>query len=50
MLRSELVKLLNEMPDVMVGDEDANMVLSVQETYYNNANGMHPYIALELEE
>jgi hypothetical protein len=46
MKRSDLVELLNALPDVEVGDMEG-MISSVELSDYNDENGTHPYIHLE---
>jgi hypothetical protein len=50
MKRSDLVELLNALPDVEVGTEIGQMVIGVETSYYEDDKGMHDYIALVLDE
>jgi hypothetical protein len=49
MKRSELVKKLNDMPDIEVGTTDGE-VYSVEQSTYDDVEGTHPYIHLEIDE
>jgi len=50
MIRSELVKLLNDLPDIEVGDEDGGLVIAAHESTYDAGEGDVPYICLEVDE
>lgn len=50
MKRSDLVELLNALPDVEVGDELGGMVIRVSESSYGDDTGEHSYIALGMDE
>jgi hypothetical protein len=48
MKRSELVEILNNLPDIEVGGEYEGIVIGASESSYTDDDGDHPYIALEM--
>lgn len=50
MLRSDLVKLLNSLPDLPVGNDQAEMAYNASVTSYDDDEGTHDYIEIEFLE
>lgn len=49
MIRSELVEILNSLPDIEVGDMDVTPLLAARVEEYDDDSGTHEYIFLEFE-